>query len=99
MGRFKTLAEVIAANKQLGHHFFDYGNIIFFESLIHEETFMHDTFITSENIPLVGRRYTVREADFAGEIKSPLKDSYDTLLEAMEAQEQYTSRQPFATKK
>ena len=69
MARSRTMAEVRAANKRAGHHFFDRDTMQFFSSKIATALIAGRYFITSET-PGRGepRAYTIREVKDNGHI-------------------------------
>ena len=68
---FKTFAEVKAANKAIGNHWFERSTMRFFNSVIESRLMDGGFFITSERMELeFPKRYTVREAMPDGDIKT-----------------------------
>jgi len=68
---FKTLAEVKAANKAIGNHWFERSTMRFFNSKVETGLLRGRFFITSERMELTfPKRYTVREAMPDGDIKT-----------------------------
>ena len=68
---FKTLAEVKAANKANGNHWFERSTMRFFNSVIESGLLRGRFFITSERRELdFPKRYTVREVLADGDIKT-----------------------------
>lgn len=67
---FNTMKEVKAANKALGHHFFDTGTMQFFESVIESPLISGQYFVTSEKIPYEERVYSVRRVLDNGAIET-----------------------------
>lgn len=72
-GQFKTMADVRAANKALGHHFFDRDAMAFFRSRIESELYGGRYFVTSEQYEdskgnREARRYTVRMVQDSGDV-------------------------------
>lgn len=69
--RWNSIEEVIAANKEIGHHFFDLSSMRFFNSRIETGVLHKRYFITSEypDSPK-DKRYTIREVGGQGEIQT-----------------------------
>ena len=68
---FKTLAQVKAANKAIGNHWFERSTMRFFNSKVETGLLRGRFFITSERMDLTfPKRYTVREAMPDGDIKT-----------------------------
>jgi hypothetical protein len=68
---FKTLAEVKAANKANGNHWFERSTMRFFNSVIESRLMDGGFFITSERMELeFPKLYTVRRADENGLIET-----------------------------
>jgi hypothetical protein len=74
---FESLANIRAANYNIGHHWFDAGTLRFFGSRVHDELYGGRYFVTSERDSGFGslgaawggaRRYTVRVANADGSI-------------------------------
>jgi hypothetical protein len=66
---FKTVAEIRAANKALGHHWFSPDTLRFFDSRILDGVIRGRLFVTSESPGTDGgRRYTIRIAQDSGEV-------------------------------
>ncbi len=85
---FKTIAEVRAANKAAGHHFFERSTMRFFDSAVESALYGGRFFVTSEKGPVAEsvRRYTVREAFPDGKVStSGAFQAYRTLEDAREA--------------
>lgn len=66
--RFKTISDVRAANKQLGHHFFDKDTMKFFKSKIESGLIKQRFFITSEQPQSGPRQFKVREVQNNGAV-------------------------------
>lgn len=67
-GPFSTVAEIKAANRELGGHFFDADAMRFFGSKVGQTVIGGRFFITSEQLMDDPRRYTVRAAHDDGTI-------------------------------
>lgn len=65
---FNSMADVRAANRRAGQHFFDRDTMQFFHSKIESGLLMGRYFITSERPPDAAREYTIREAKDNGHI-------------------------------
>jgi len=65
---YRTMADVVAANRAIGHHFFDLNTMRCFHSRIESRLIAGKLFITSEKGPEEIRKYTVREAQPDGTI-------------------------------
>ena len=71
MSNFQTMAQVKAANKAIGNHWFERSTMRFFNSVIESGLLRGRFFITSERRELsLPKRYTVREVLADGEIKT-----------------------------
>lgn len=83
---YASMADVIAANKSIGNHWFDRATMRFFKTRIESRLIAGHRFITSECGPDGRRAYTVREAcpdgtiDTVGEFQG-----YGTLAQAKAA--------------
>lgn len=67
---FATIAEVEAANKAHGGHFFDRQTMRFFKSRIESSVLSGRYFLTSEQPPGGRRAYTVRRASDTGAVRT-----------------------------
>lgn len=68
-GVYLTMADVRAANKAAGHHWFEPGTMRFFSSRILANTLRNGYFVTSERFDANSpRRYTVRKVEESGAI-------------------------------
>lgn len=69
---FKTLAEIKAANKSIGHYFFSRDTMRFHDSRILPGLYGGRFFVTSERHPVIegARAYSVRMANRDGSISS-----------------------------
>lgn len=66
---FLTIAEIRAANRRLGHYFFDQGTMRFFNSEVYGPVFGGRWFITAERMELdMPRLWTIRIANADGSI-------------------------------
>lgn len=65
---YRTMDDVIAANRAIGNHWFDASTMRFFKTRIESGLVAGKRFITSEKGPDEVRRYTVREAQPDGTI-------------------------------
>jgi hypothetical protein len=65
---YRNLSEVKAANKTLGHHWFDQDTIDFFGTQFHSPLLGGRFFVTSERAPHGPRAYSVRRANDDGSI-------------------------------
>lgn len=66
---YRTIADVRAANKAIGGHWFDRSSMRFFNSVIESKLINGRYFVTSERIDLDHKKlYTVREANSDGDI-------------------------------
>ena len=65
-----TLADVRAANKAAGHHWFSRATMRFFGTRIETTVYKNRCFVTSELPPHGGRRYSVRRAMPDGSIET-----------------------------
>ena len=70
MDAFRTITEIKAANKSIGHHFFSRGAMRFFNSKIESPVLRGRYFITSEIGPNEVKAYSVHMASDAGEIET-----------------------------
>jgi len=71
MTNFQTMAQVKAANKAIGHHWFERSTMRFFNSVIESGLLRGRFFITSERRELdFPKRYTVRRAQADGSIET-----------------------------
>ena len=71
MTNFQTMAQVKAANKAIGNHWFERSTMRFFNSRIESGLLRGRFFITSERRELdFPKRYTVREVLADGDIKT-----------------------------
>ena len=67
--KFKTIADVRAANRVKGQHFFDAGTMRFFNSKVESSLYAGRYFITSERFRYDDpKTYTIREAKEDGDI-------------------------------
>ena len=67
----RSMADVRAANKAIGHHFFDRASMKHWKSRIETPLYANGCFVTSEAMEDGGRRYyTVRQAMPDGRIKT-----------------------------
>ena len=85
---FKTIAEVRAANKAAGHHFFERSTMRFFDSAVESALYGGRFFVTSEKGPVAEsvRRYTVREVSQDGKVSTRGEfQAYRTIEDAREA--------------
>jgi hypothetical protein len=79
---FKTMADVRAANKAIGNHWFEKSTMKFFNSRVESRLLGGRYFITSERRELTfPKRYTVREVLPDGGIKTVGEFQGYTLLE------------------
>lgn len=73
MKALKSIADIKAKNRQIGHHWFDADTLRFFDSKIYPRLY-HVTegayFVTSERGPDLVRKYTVRFAKSSGKIET-----------------------------
>lgn len=69
---FSTMADVRAANRALGHHFFERDTMRFFESRVESALYAGRYFITSEKAGFreTQRKFTIREVTPDGYIKT-----------------------------
>ena len=66
---FRTMSELKAANKKLGHHWFERGTMRFFNTRIESQLYGGRYFITSETMDPGGpRSFSIREASADGSI-------------------------------
>ena len=85
---FKTIADVRRANKAAGFFFFDRKAMRFFRSRVVSSLYAGRFFVTAEEGPNAqnGPRYTVREAEPSGHIKTHgLFQAHSFLEDAREA--------------
>jgi hypothetical protein len=96
---FKDIAEVKAANKAAGSHFFSPNTMRFFNSIIESSLYKNQCFITSEKPPHGPRIYRVRkvkgnDGSIIDSIGPWLKniETARTVARAGEWKEEYTIR-------
>lgn len=93
---FRDMADVRAANKALGRHFFDAKTMKFFGSKIESGLLKNRYFITSEQPPHGPREFKVREAIGNGEIQTwsigPREMVYGTKAKASAAVKEFGTR-------
>jgi hypothetical protein len=65
---FKTILEIQLANKKLGQTWFDKKETEFFNTHIESGVIAGRYFITSDQAPLIPRKYTIRRANSNGSI-------------------------------
>jgi hypothetical protein len=84
---YQTIEDVKAANRSIGHHYFDRGTMRFFNSKIESGLIGGKYFITSERMELnMPKRYSVRMAAPDGTIDSIGEfQQYDSKEDAREA--------------
>lgn len=99
---FKNMADVKAANKAIGHHFFDKDAMRFFNSRIEGELYGGRYFVTSEQFVdsdgvAAPRKYTIREVKEDGRIDDASEFQQFASLRAAqgEAHVMATGRQPW----
>lgn len=73
--QYRSISEIKAANKAIGHHWFDRNTMRAFQSRIESTVYHGRYFISSEQfVPACGpaetRRYTIRKADDDGSIST-----------------------------
>ena len=80
---FKTMSDVRAKNKKIGHHFFDRDTMAFWDSKVESGLFRGTYFITSEKHGTNGkpRQFTIRQALRTGEVITVGKGREYTSLE------------------
>lgn len=68
---FKTMAEVRAANKAIGHHWFDADTMRFFNSRVESELINGRYFVTSEQFSSADQRmFNVRRVEANGAVNT-----------------------------
>ncbi len=97
---FKTMSDVRAKNKEIGHFFFDRETMKFWDSKVETGLFRGRYFITSERerTATAKRKFKVREVLKTGEIIS-VGIQYPDLDSAKEAVKALIKSTPKATKK
>jgi len=88
--RWKSIQDVIAANRQIGHHWFDGSTMRFFESTIETGILRGCYFITSETGPSRQTLYSIRVVRNNGAIGTIGNfNSHETVDDAKEALRQH----------
>lgn len=84
---FRSVEEIIKANREAGHHFFSRSTMRFFNSLVYAGALEGGRyFITSERYAEEARRYTIRVANEQGHVDTVGEfQQYATLNQAKRA--------------